>query len=232
MHHQHTPSIIVCPCIITVGWHIGSWPLCHVWKEVRWRRGVTHLGGWWQGHASSPSEWPGMLLTCQVVAVTCCPFSWWCGVAQLLLLLASAVSVQGIQQWLWKVVIVGHGVNRVWFSHCQLPHHWHGPCLLCEERRGWWEGSSCTSEQMRTVMMIASSLDDVVRLLTCQAITMSCWAADMALACCVKKGEGVGKGSNCASELMWMVMMIELSPSGQHSMSIDMPGHRHQQLGC
>ena len=72
----------------------------------------------------------------QVIAVTCHPFSWWCGIAWLSLLLASAVLVQGVQQQLWKVVIVGLGVNRVWFSICWLPCHCCGPCLLYEERRG------------------------------------------------------------------------------------------------
>ena len=108
----------------------------HVWKEKRGRRGVTHLGGWWQADASLQFEWPGTLSTCQVIAVTCCPFSWWHGIAWLSLLLASVVLVHSVKRQWWKVAVVGHGVNRVWFSCCWLPHHWCGPCLLCEERRG------------------------------------------------------------------------------------------------
>ena len=66
----------------------------------------------------------------------------------------------------------------------------------------------------------------------CSSVIVSCHITDMALVCCVKNGEGVGEGSNCTPELMWMVTMIVSSPSGQHGTSIDMPGHHCQPLGC
>jgi hypothetical protein len=42
----------------------------------------------------------------------------------------------------------------------------------------------------------------MARSLKCQVIAVSRWAADVALACCVKKGEGAGEGSNCAPEVI------------------------------
>ena len=92
--HWHTRSswtytihhcLSSCDCrSAVVGRHIGTWLHC-VWKKVRGRRGVTHLGGRWWGHALSPSERPGTLLTCQVVTIICRLFGWWRGMAWLLL---------------------------------------------------------------------------------------------------------------------------------------------------
>ena len=48
----------------------------------------------------------------------------------------------------------------------------------------------------------------------CGSVIVGCHVTDVALACCMKKGEGVGEGSSCPPELMWMVMMIVLSLSG------------------
>ena len=61
---------------------------------------------------------------------------------------------------------------------------------------------------------------------------VGCHVTDVALACCVKKGEGAGEGSNCTPELTWTVMTIASSPSGRHGMSVDMQGHHCQPLGC
>ena len=54
----------------------------------------------------------------------------------------------------------------------------------------------------------------VMVLTECSLVVVGCHVTDMALACCVKKGEGAQEGSNCATELMWMVTMIVSSPSG------------------
>jgi hypothetical protein len=47
-----------------------------------------------------------------------------------------------------------------------------------------------------------------VVLTECGSVIVSCHVTDVALACCVKKGEGVGEGSSCAPELMWTVTTI------------------------
>jgi hypothetical protein len=72
-------------------------------------------------------------------------------------------------------------------------------CVKKGEGKG--EGSSRAPELMWTVMTVVSSLDDVAHSLKCQVISVSRWAADVALAC-VKKGEGAGEGSNCAPEVI------------------------------
>jgi hypothetical protein len=59
-------------------------------------------------------------------------------------------------------------------------------CVKKGEGKG--EGSSHAPELMWTVTTVVSSLDDMACSLKCQVIAVSHWAADVALACCVKKG--------------------------------------------
>ena len=191
--HQHTQSIVVCPYIIAVGWHIGTWPLHHVWKEVRGRReSLTWVddGGdmcphrlnnlaHWRHARSSPSP---VIHSAGDMALPGCHCCWhlqcWfralndgCRRQSLSVMVLTECG---------SVVVSGH-VTDVALACC------------VKKGEGGGEGSSCAPELMRTVTMIVSSLDNVVWLLTWQIIAMTCWAADVALACCVKKGEGAGR---------------------------------------
>ena len=121
-----------------------------------------------------------------------------------------------------------------------LAHHWHARSspspIIHLAGEVAWPGCCCSWHLQCWFEMLNNdcrSWSLLVMVLTeCGSVVVGGHVTEVALACCVKKREGVGEGSNCAPELMWMVTMIVSSPSGNCGMSIDVPGHCHQLLGC
>ena len=131
--------------------------------------------------------------------------------------------VGGIKRRLRKVVVVGHGVDRVWFSRCRLPRYWRGPCLLCEERRGCGGGI-----KLRTWTNVDSDDDCVVTVWTTWHVRWHARSSPSAIGlltllhcrCCwhvrwwfgASNSSGYGRvvGCGCASS-PWMVVVEKQS---------------------